>query len=479
MKFINFTKVAIVWLYLLLFLPSLHAQVKPQVVQPDSTTWINVTESLGFPLGGIGTGCSAFGKYGFVRVNFDGRPKDGLEVGEWEYNAEDAKASDMKFPQAEAAYKKAKEANPPLDAKAMARAQAKFDKALDLRARVNSPEGFAQSDFGFTLVEGADTFLLQTTPAKWKADAQLFRDVEVKAFLPKGEAVFTNESAEMKVTVKGFAPMLPYDMENSTLPVQVFDVTVYNSSSTPRQMTLSLENSITGDPASDRVFFKSANGEMAFAANDGNAFDKGVSVNVSLAPGDEVTSRFYVSWYYPKIDNYKRYYTLAMPNASAVVDRAMKSATEWSKRIDEWHSSIQAPSYLKRIWFGSLASIMTSTFMTADPYFFEIETPHPSLNTMDVSVYCSWVYMLFWPELEKMDMQQYYKATRTTGEKAGLILHSLWWDEAQYVEEPTFLCRVRRDALWFNDTTFTRQGFDLSILGCKPRVQTRQLQVPC
>jgi uncharacterized protein (DUF608 family) len=141
------------------------------------------------------------------------------------------------------------------------------------------------------------------------------------------------------------------------------------------------------------------------------------------------------------------------------VDKALRDASSWSERIDAWHNSIQSPAYLKRVWFGSLASIMTSTFMTDAPYFFEIETPHPSLNTMDVCIYSGWIYLVNWPELERMDMNQFFKATPTNGPKAGLIMHSLWQDAAKYVEEPAFIGRVRRDALWFNDLAWTRTGF--------------------
>jgi hypothetical protein len=41
----------------------------------NTEAWVDVSHSLGFPLGGLGTGYAAFGQYGFVRVNFDGRPR--------------------------------------------------------------------------------------------------------------------------------------------------------------------------------------------------------------------------------------------------------------------------------------------------------------------------------------------------------------------------------------------------------------------
>lgn len=424
-----------------------------------SESWVDVSHSLGFPLGGIGTGYSAFGQYGFVRVNFDGRPKDGLNAGEWEYTAEDARHNDTEFAKAQRQLAAAINAATPPAPKVLARLQKKYDEAAALHARVKAPEGFVQSTFGFSITDGKDSYVLQTTPVKWKPDALPFASANVSAYLPKGRAVFTDEDAKLKVTVLGFTPLLPHDLTNSTLPVQVFEVTVANTGNTPRQLMLALENSVAGEAAGDCVTFKSATGEMAFAAADGVATEKGVAAKLDLPPGGELKQRFFIAWHYPKIDGQNRYYTKAGKSAAEFIERARQNATSWSSRIDAWHDSIQAPVYLKRVWFGSLSSIMTSTFMTDAPYFFEIETPHPCLNTMDVCIYSGWVYLVNWPELERMDMNQYFKATPTNGPKAGLIMHSLWQDEAHYVEEPCFMGRVRRDALWFNDAAWTRTGF--------------------
>lgn len=442
-------------------------QAQSVISNAESSGWIDVSDKIGFPLGGIGTGYSTFGKYGFVKINFDGRPKDRLHkdgIGEWQYEQKDAIETADFLKDLEAEYNAAKNGSTSVTGAKMERLQKKYDDALKYYKMVNSPEGFAQSTFGFTIADGKDTYILQTNKAGWKKDAIPFEKAQVSACLPQGLAVFSDKDAELVVSVKAFSPLIPHDLESSTIPVQVYDVTIKNTSATPRKLKLSLENSILGIAQTDRTIFKSETGEMAFAAENGNASNNGVTVSVSLSPGFELTQRFYVSWFFPKVDEYKRYYTNISGNATSVINIAKKNATDWNTRINNWHNSIQVPSYLKRIWFGSLSSIITSTVMTADPYFFEIETPHPLFNTMDVSVYSGWVYLINWPELEKMDMNQYFKITPKTGEKAGLILHSLWDDEAPYVEEPTFMCRLRRDALWFNDKKWTKEGFEIAKL---------------
>jgi uncharacterized protein (DUF608 family) len=72
--------------------------------------------------------------------------------------------------------------------------------------------------------------------------------------------------------------------------------------------------------------------------------------------------------------------------------------------------------------------------------------------------------MINWPELERMDMDQFFPTIPQDGPNAGLVLHSIWTDSADYVEEPTFLVRMRRDALWYNDRAWTMKGYKDSVL---------------
>ena len=386
-------------------------EAAPFLSEPEA--WVDVSHSLGFPLGGLGTGYSAFGRYGFVKVNFSGRPVDSMKKGVWEY--------------------------------------------------IEEPD--IKSSFGFILTEAESSTILQATPAEWMPEASTFDKISTFAYLPKGCAVFEKDDLGMKVSVQAFTPLIAHDLPTSTIPAQVFDVTVENTSNEPHLITLQLANSIAGKADGNKVIFAEANkGELAFGAAGGIASAQGVSVEMSLAPHDKQTARFVIAWYYPLIVDTKRYYTTAFANAGEVIDLALKDASEWTCRIDAWQGSIKAPAFLKRLWFSSLSSVMTSTIMTSDPLFYEIETPHPLLNTMDVTAYSNWVYMVNWPELEQMDMNQHFKATELTGPNAGLVLHSLWNDKAAYVEEPTFLVRLYRDHLWYNDPEWSRVGFTRALV---------------
>ena len=333
--------------------------------------------------------------------------------------------------------------------------------------RVASPQGFAQSSFGFVLREGKVTKIVQTNPATWLSDATPLQEAQTTVCLPKGCVIFSDSSSDLRVEVTAFTPLLPHDLASSTLPVQVLDVSVQNTGGSSRQMTLSLENQIDGQQVpgkAGRIVFKSPTGEMSFAAEGGQASGRGVGIPLNLAPGATQTARFYIAWFYPAVDKYQRYYTREYHDTSAILDLAAKQADSWSRAIDAWHASLDVPAYLKRLWFSSLSAVETASIMTADPYFIELETPHGYINTMDVFVYANWVYMINWPELERRDMDQYFTTIKTDGPTAGFVFHSIWSDPADYVEEPTFLIRLRRDDLWYNDAAWTKGSYPLAVL---------------
>jgi uncharacterized protein (DUF608 family) len=118
---------------------------------------------------------------------------------------------------------------------------------------------------------------------------------------------------------------------------------------------------------------------------------------------------------------------------------------------------------MKRLWFSSLASVISCTMLSDDPFFFAIESPHEWVNTMDVAVYANWVYLVNWPELERADLDQYLRVIETKGEQAGFVWHSIWSDAAHYAEEPTFLARLWRAYLWSGDTTWLDAAYDQAV----------------
>jgi uncharacterized protein (DUF608 family) len=378
---------------------------------------VDVSHGPGVPFGGIGTGFSVFGKYGFVDVYFDGRH---LDSGDW-----------------------------------------RIDRA---------PKG--KPSFAFQLTEDGYSTVLQQTPVAWLTNAQPVDSVKAYADLPKGHFVFEKAGADLGIVVGGFSPMVPHDLTNSTVPVQVFDVTLENKADKTRSFQLALLHRDALQVRDGNAVLVNNLGETAFGSDDGKADSNGVTASLKLAPGQSRTIRFYIAWYYPIVkttssaarDTYKRYYTKQFQNAGQVIDLAKISAAGWSAAIDKWHAAYDVPPAFKRLWFSALCSVSTSTILTDDSYFFEQEVPHGWVNTMDVSVYHNWLYLVNWPEIERRDMDQYYSCIATNGDNAGFVWHSLWNDSSDYAEEPTFLGRVYRDSIWFNDPAWTDKGFQLAKL---------------
>jgi uncharacterized protein (DUF608 family) len=382
---------------------------------------VDVSHGLGIPFGGIGTGYSVFGRYGFVKLFFNSIP----DPATLQYNGKGPKES--------------------------------FNY-------LDEPEN--KAPFALLLNSGNKTLALQESPVAWRSEAQPVKKVSSYAYLPKGYFEFeTHES--LKISMTAFSPTKPHDLKNSTIPIQVYEVCVENLSCQLQKVKLELAHREKLMIVGNKAVFEETAGQMAFAFEGGQADASGVSVNLELGAGESKVARLFISWFYPAFntpspaatDSYIRYYTKFFSNAAEVIDLGIRSAGEWSAAIDAWHESIDVPAYFKRLWFSSLTSVITSTMLSIDPYFFEIETPHRWVCTMDVNVYSSWLYMINWPEIERMEMDQYLKVIPTEGEKKGFVWHSLWSDACHYVEEPIFLIRVYRDFLWFNDRHWLGSAF--------------------
>ena len=393
---------------------------------------VDVSHGIGIPFGGIGTGFSVFGKFGFVMDNLDARSVAGYDI---------------------------------MDSTTYTREPA--DKAA----------------FAFLLQEGEKTIALQENALAWNQKAMPVARVSAYANLPKGYFTFEQPGLDLGLTMTAFSPMVPHDLANSTIPIQIYDLAVENKSAKARTITVQLAQKDPMQVRGNISVVGNNRGEVAFSAREGKSTDQGVGVTLKLKGGESKIARFFIAWYYPTLDNVrvpagypakspKRYYTRDFANAAAVLAKSMPKAEKWSKQIDAWHAAYNIPACFKRVWFSSLCSVITSSLMSSDPWFLERETPHDCLNTMDVLAYSNWLYLINWPELEMMDMQQYLDSMKTEGPQVGLVWHSLWTDSADYMEEPIFLVRTWRDYLWYNDRPFLEKSFPHAVRAANRALQT-------
>ena len=72
-------------------------------------------------------------------------------------------------------------------------------------------------------------------------------------------------------------------------------------------------------------------------------------------------------------DDFTRYYTLRFDCADAVMRYALANMDGWKERIQTWQDSLEVPAPFKRLWFSSLSSVMTSTMLSTEPRFIEID----------------------------------------------------------------------------------------------------------
>ncbi len=377
---------------------------------------IDVSHTEGVPIGTLGSGFSLFGRHGFQRATFDGPPAPGPG----------------------------------------------FTEPAD------------PAPFGFEIVEGEDRVALAEHFADDPAHAEGRRHCErvfAYALLPKAYFRFEASGLELGVVMTAFSGLLPHDLASASVPAQVFELTLENRGKSRRTCEARLASVVAGAVREDALALAWRGGEVGLAAPGGAASKNAVCHRVTLAPGETKSVRFLVAWYCPEFRTpspcatatYRRDYARRFAGVHAVLAHARHHADAWSAGIDAWHASYGVPSAMKRLWFSSLSSVVSCTLLSDDPYFFAVESPHEWVNTMDVAVYANWVYLVNWPELERLDLDMYRDAIATDGEQVGFVWHSLWTDAAHYAEEPTYVERLFRAHLWFNDRDWLASSFDHAV----------------
>jgi len=382
---------------------------------------VDVSDGEGIPIGTLGSGHLVFGRHGFSRVAFDGPPGVGPDF-----------------------------------------------------QNLRSP-----ADFTFLLSEGSNTYALQTQVPTWasgtlQGSIAPMERVAAYAELPKGHFRFEHDALDLDLVMTCFSPVIAHDVETSCIPVLVFDLVLHNRSSRARSVEIRLTHAEALSVWNDTARADVTGGHVVFASDGGIADEHGACVRLALEPQGRSAARFFLAWYFPDFKtpspaataSYRRRYASRFANGTEIAELAGTRADEWSHAIDVWRARFDVPPEMKRLWFSSLSSVMTST-MLSDDYFFAIEVPHDWVNTMDVAVYANWVYLVNWPELERADLEQYATIIPLAGESAGFVMHSLWTDASHYAEEPTYLTRLWRAHLWFNDPTWLDKASDVALAAAK------------
>lgn len=394
--------------------------------------YIDISHGLGVPFGGFGTGYFVFGRHGFVNFNLDGYPEQ-QQTAEyphgtlWDYTAE----------------------NPACG-------------PVALYADIDAQRRLLQKD---------------SHPAISGKPSRFVKN-EVK--MPYGRTVFSAD--DIRIELLMYSSLKRFDLKRTSIPACVIEYTVTNTGCKSRTVSLGLAYDaykLTAEKQNGLLVLNEESGGIAFGIDKEEPQE--------IAPGETVNYVGAIGWYYPEFvtqgiarddiilrhnsikdynenehrKGYLRNYTLRYESAAAAAKTALENYKEWKRDIDAWHSAFSFPEETAKLLFGSYSSVITSSLHTTQGYYFEIEQPHGCLNTMDVSVYSTWLYMMNWPELEEIDLYQYIRTVPMEGETRGKVWHSLWADSAHYVEEAIFVLRVWRYVLWSGNLQLAEDAWDV------------------
>lgn len=394
----------------------------------------DISNSLGAPFGGLGTGYFVYGRHGFVNWNVDGFPEQEQTAAYphtqlWDYHTDDP----------------------------------------------------ASAPVALTLTHGGQTYLLQTRSCEFAAGYPCVA-FSMHVRMPVGEAEM--KVGALTVRLRLYSSVKPHDLDRTGVPACVVEVSIDNATEQVADCTLSLcfdPTVFTAETDGELLLLSQSSGQIAFGFVGGT----GGSVNVTVPMSGTAKVAGAFGWWYPLFTTpgiapndiifrqgtiahydreaahgqYCRAYTLRFSSAVEAARMAMRDRALWLADIEAWHAQFSVPAVCSHVWFGSYASLITATLHTVEGYFFEIEQPHGCLNTMDVSVYSAWMFLINWPQIERQDLLQYVATIPMEGETAGKVWHSLWADGAHYVEEAIYAVRVWRYALWSGDRTFLRTAY--------------------
>lgn len=400
-----------------------------------SEAYTDVSHGLGIPFGGLGTGYFVYGRHGFVNINMDGFPETEQTAAYphgnyWDYLTE-------------------------------------------------TPD---EAPFALYIEKNGVRTLLQSRKMR-KIAGNACSSFEMHAFVPFGYCkISVDENTDVDLFM--YSSAKPHDINQTSIPACVIELTITNHSDETTDYTFGLvqDGTYTQTIDNELLLLNNNRGSIAFGV-------KGICGDVACLraeAGSAVKAIAAIGWYFPEFSTYGiadddimvrtglinkdcreinkgpylRYYTNNFIDASQIVRTALNDYSKWRTNIERWHDSIHAPASYLRLWFGSYASVITASLYTREGYYLEIEQPHGCLSTMDVNVYSTWLFMINWPEIERQELTEYIQTIPAEGNNAGKVWHSLWADNAHYVEESIFVLRIWRFALWSGDKEFLGFAFD-------------------
>lgn len=313
------------------------------------------------------------------------------------------------------------------------------------------------------------------------------------SLFPKSWVDYYGDKFTCKAKVTQFSPLIPGDYKNSSYPVGVYSWELTNPSSKACDVSVMLAwnndfGGVSAEPVTDKAkkvvglrFVNAPEGSAPakdsceFSIAGGQAkgtkvtyasaadidklkddFSKdgvlnntagagamgGVSVSVTLRPGQTVRFPVILSWDMPVAEGftkndwyreYTRYFGRTGANSWNIAKEALENASAWEASIDKWQAGILEdgayPDWLKTSLFnelyyysagGTIWEAGAASGQPDDPeedMFSSLECyDYPYYGTLDVSFYGSWALLQLWPDLEKQSVKQFCDSVYTERE---------------------------------------------------------------
>jgi len=202
------------------------------------------------------------------------------------------------------------------------------------------------------------------------------------------------------------------------------------------------------------------------------AFSGALACRIPLKPGEKREIAFSLAWYFPDYYggtpfdgvNMGNYYTNQWSGAKPIAKTALEERVELLDLVDSWHKYVldsNLPDWFKQMLINNLYVFTTNTLHAKDGKYSIMETPHgPMMGTLDQGFYSSIATLLFFPELEKSEINLF--ADTQHPEDAGRIYHDLGnarfdkpstgTTEKKWTDlNPKFVLMAYRNYMWTGD----------------------------
>ena len=200
----------------------------------------------------------------------------------------------------------------------------------------------------------------------------------------------------------------------------------------------------------------------------------GAEAVVQLAPDEERTLRFVLTWYYPDArDSTGRFvghqYANWFADSAAVAEFAAPRFDTIQKEVGDWQERIyasKAPGWLDDVAINSLALLARNSAWIKDGRFTMSESfvGCPITETIVCRFYGSVATAMFFPELEKNTMRQFMRHQRKGGAIPFAFGGRECWDSPYYetqkiLDSSEFVIMAHRNATWWNDLDWAAECY--------------------